>query len=443
MKIFIHHIFIFLFFLCQLSTKAEINSKPVKLIGNLKSKSFGHKKIHISSFYGTQLILLDSTVSDKNGTFKFQLKIPNQSGYYRLSIGSTNYTDIILSPGENPIIDFENGELKNWLQVKNSHENKAILESRIISKKADSKTTIYNELVKIANDYPNTFFSKTTLAYLPYEYFLPDTFSSPEKKIIHIQNHYFDKVDFSTNELMYSTLLPNIFMRYLENYTQYDEEGFKASVDIIMKKVSVNEDISAFTLDFLIQLFKKVGPEIILEYVIENYYFVNSCGDSKQFNQETIQIIKDYGNLSEGNIVPDFYYREFNWENNTFSDSTSIYKLCEKNKLVLLVFWSSHCQFCALKSIFWNELFDRYDKKGLEIIYISLDSEINDLTNGIREKKLNGKHVCDFNGWQGSIVQKLKINRTPYLVLLSNEGKIILKDKGDQQINSYLSNYLD
>lgn len=443
MKFLIHHILVFLFFLCQLSTKAEINSKPIKLIGHLNSKSFEHKKIYISSFYGTQLILIDSVISDKKGTFKFQLKIPDHPGYYRLSIETSNYTDIILSPKENPIFEFENGDLKNWLQVKNSNENKAILESRYISKKSDSKKNIYNELVKIANDYPNTFFSKTTLAYLPYEYFLQDTFSTPQQKINQIQNHYFDRIDFNSNVLLYSTLLPNIYMRYFENYTQYDEEGFKKSIDVIMKKVSVNEDINSFTLDFLINLFKKVGPDIILEYLIDNYYFNNSCGDLSKFNSETLQIIKDYGNLSEGNLVPNFYFREFNSQNNTFSDSISIHELCEKNKVVLVVFWSSYCQFCALKSVFWNELFDRYDKKGLEIIYVSLDSEINDLTNGIREKKLNGIHTCDFYGWQGSIVQKLKINRTPYLILLSNEGKIILKDKGDEQINSYLSNYLD
>jgi thiol-disulfide isomerase/thioredoxin len=413
------------------------NNKTI-IKGKFNNCRQNHSKIWIYSFHGTNLLPLDTTKINKNGTFEFDLVLPKHSGYYRISISKTNYIDVILTAEENPVFTFESCDLNNWTNIEGSLENKILLESKKLSLAKKGDTDLLKEIAILANKNNATFFSRTTLGYLPLLNIVPDTFETYVNKINYITEHYFDNVNFSNSDIINSTLLPNIYMRYLEQYTEYNEDGFKKSIDQILKHAQENEFVYTFSLDFLITLFKKTGPEIILEYIVENYYFKYSCGSNEDLSDETKKIIGSYSSLLTGSQMPDLKFLS----KGSSSDSLLLSGLFKKNKLTALIFWSSYCHYCEIKSPEWNKIYQNFKTKGLEILFISLDTDEISLEKGIREKKLDGIHTCDKKGWNGDMVEKLNVNRTPYIYLVSTDGKIILKDPSVEQLKTFIENYL-
>lgn len=395
------------------------------------------KKIIVSSFYGTTLVPVDTFTVKKNGTFAFNLILPNHPGYYRLSISDKNYTDVILKQNENPVIVFLNGNLKEWKSVKNSNENQAILNGHLLSKIKEEKNTYFRKLFDYCLNEPELYFSKTTLSYIPLNSILPDTFPNSQKRFDYVVEHYFDHVNFSDEAIIYSTLLPNIYMRYLENYTSYDEVGFKNTVDFFLSKASKNETVHSFTLDFLIRLFKKVGPEVIVEYLISQHLQTYGCIEETNLSQETKSIIEGYEKYIPGSKISDIAFMPLNPE----KDSVHLLEILKKNKLTCVIFWSSYCHFCDTKAENWKKIHNNYKKKGFEVIYISVDTDTDEWKKGIEQKGLNGIHVCDLLGWDSKNIKHFNVNRTPYVYLFSSNGTILLKDPQGDQLENYIMNF--
>jgi thiol-disulfide isomerase/thioredoxin len=96
-----------------------------------------------------------------------------------------------------------------------------------------------------------------------------------------------------------------------------------------------------------------------------------------------------------------------------------------KNKFILLEFWSSSCAPCRANNPNWKKIYAEYHQKGLEIVGISLDSNLSDWKNAIKNDGLPWINVSDLLGFNNIVAQNFLIDFIPLNILLDEKYSII------------------
>ncbi len=99
-----------------------------------------------------------------------------------------------------------------------------------------------------------------------------------------------------------------------------------------------------------------------------------------------------------------------------------------RGKVVLLDFWASWCMPCKQELPNVKRVYGKYNKKGFEIIAISLDNDGAAFTSFVKEQNLPWPQVFDGKGWMGGVGQRYAVNSIPATFLLDRSG--IIRQKG-------------
>jgi peroxiredoxin len=137
-----------------------------------------------------------------------------------------------------------------------------------------------------------------------------------------------------------------------------------------------------------------------------------------------------------GKTAPDFVQQS--------PDGKSIRLSDFRGKYVLLDFWASWCIPCRRDNPNLVKAYASFNKKGFEIIGISLDQEKNDWKSAIRQDGLNWVHVSDLKGWNNNVSRNLyKIKSVPANYLIDPKGIIIAKNLRGEQLMIKLKELFD
>lgn len=95
-----------------------------------------------------------------------------------------------------------------------------------------------------------------------------------------------------------------------------------------------------------------------------------------------------------------------------------------KGKVVLVEFWATWCSACrdTIKPL--GELNRAYKNQGLEIVSVSLDTDMKQLRNFARRYKMKWNHISDGKRWESPLVQEYGIPHIPTIFVLDREGNI-------------------
>lgn len=108
-------------------------------------------------------------------------------------------------------------------------------------------------------------------------------------------------------------------------------------------------------------------------------------------------------------------------QNKTFKLSDQV----RKQDYMLLDFWASWSRKSREENPELVKLYNKYNKKGFEIVSVSLDQDKALWERAIKEDKLLWTQVCDFKKWESPSAQTYMIKEVPSNVLIDREGKII------------------
>lgn len=162
---------------------------------------------------------------------------------------------------------------------------------------------------------------------------------------------------------------------------------------------------------------------------------VNDEEKNKENTIEMFDIISD--KLKQHSIGKEIHYQLFELNDFltlpvSFTQPDTIGQLIStesfKGNYLLVEFWASWCGPCRAENPNLKEVYNKYNKKGFEIIAVSLDTKKQNWINAIREDDLNWIHVSDLKGWKNEIAQKYVITSVPSNLLLDIDGNIIAKD---------------
>lgn len=98
-----------------------------------------------------------------------------------------------------------------------------------------------------------------------------------------------------------------------------------------------------------------------------------------------------------------------------------------RGKYVLIDFWASWCKPCRIENPNVKKVYAKYNKKGFEILGVSLDRSQDAWIAAIQQDGLPWKHVSDLAFWNNAAAQQYGVNSIPYTVLVDPEGRILAK----------------
>ena len=95
-----------------------------------------------------------------------------------------------------------------------------------------------------------------------------------------------------------------------------------------------------------------------------------------------------------------------------------------RGKVVLLDFWATWCMPCKVEMPNVIRIHKKFNKKGFEIIGISLDSDGQALERFVKANGIEWPQYFDGKGWQNDVAGKYRVRSIPATYLIDKKGKI-------------------
>lgn len=418
-----------------------------KIDGNVRN--LGMKRVFLMSLYGEKAPLIDSTVSDSAGRFRFTLGASRQPGVYRVQWSKEGLIDVIWNRAD---VGFSTSYARpeDSLVFTGSPENNINLDYSRLDRTNQSKLELLMPLVdyyptkdrfyagaaqemekiqKAQNDYLDSLirlypgYLAVRMAKVYRTPYLPASLSK-EERVSYLKQHYFDKVDFNDTALLHSMVFANKAISYLALYSnnrlaqkQLQSEFIKA-VTIILSAASVNPEVYKFLLDYLVGGFDKYHFDDVIEYIADNFQDPFSCED-QQRKTALQKKLETFKKIAIGRVAPEIEIPD--------TKGKPVKLSAVQSEFTLLVFWSSQCMHCTDMMPKLKAIYDKQKPKRYEVVTVSLDTSRSSWTDFLKEEKLNWINLSDLKGFMGKPADDYNIYATPTMFLLDREKKILSK----------------
>jgi peroxiredoxin len=105
-----------------------------------------------------------------------------------------------------------------------------------------------------------------------------------------------------------------------------------------------------------------------------------------------------------------------------------------KGKVLLLDFWATWCGPCKIDMPHVKKVYSKYNKKGFEIVGISLDRSREALDNYIAKNSITWPQYFDGKYWNNNVATQYGVKSIPATYLIDKKGKIRYKSLRGPQL---------
>ena len=340
---------------------------------------------------------IDSTILDESGNFSFSTPIPSY-GFYNVVVGKNNFATLILNTGDKGIsitgdardlgktYAVSGSDESNLFWEINQHEIASYEKRSAIRAKQDSIQQLFQYHLN-QNKNQQSIDSLSASMEAEFNQLHENDQSLMTDYISYIKGF----IDQHSNSLV-SIYAVSRLRPPLEYISYYEKVS-----DALNEKAIESDQVKKY--QTMVADMKKAMAE--------------------QMQREQAMAVNE-ANLAEGNAAPEF--------SGSTPDGNQIALSSLKGKIVLLDFWASWCKPCRIENPNVVKLYQKYSKKGFEILGVSLDETQDAWVKAIQQDGLTWKHCSDLKGWKSGIALKYNVNAIPATFLLDKEGKIIAKN---------------
>jgi peroxiredoxin len=414
---------------------------PVKLTGTMSAQKTG--KVFIWESFGRNVIKLDSAQL-LNGAFSFPER-DMELGIYMVGLNENNMCPVILNPAEKLVdVQFGSFKLESSMTSSGSRENqgwsaymqqepallKAIKDAKVGAAKTPEKKSEFEkqlaakekELLNLQNkmiaEYPGTQLAK-----------IMSWKQEPNRTDI---RKYWDNVDFGDVSITRSRVLSDRIESFMRLFSKGTDSGFYSCIEVVVERAKAHDAVLEFALNQMLVGFYESNMETVCMYIIDNYINGDACGDA-DLSSVVKNTAESIQRISVGNKPPNILLNDANGQ------PVDLYAMAAKKKYTLVLFWSSYCEHCKGEAPEVKACYDAWNKKGFEILGVSIDRSPEAWKAAIAERGFTFPNVCGMKDFQSPVAKDYRITRTPAFYLLNSKGEIVLKPKSIREVQSFLA----
>lgn len=427
----------------------------------VKIENYKDSTLLLAQIYGDEITVIDSLhPTNQKGIFKYSIPYGTPAGVYRIIADKKdnesfdvvyNGSNIFVrtsasSPGEQlKIIESKETRLyhrhqraEGYIRYKQSvieqmlekYPSSDPFYEKIENKYIRLQKERYDSAAAISSNYPGTFVAKIIkIGMVP----VKENLSDKSKWENYQKNHFFDYTDFSDAAILRSQALPNKILDFLGLYrkTSYtkaqQQEEFSKAVDTLIKYTQGNAEIFDFTINFLIDGFRRYEFNQLVDHIASQTEAALKCLNRERRNALKEKIQKSRI-ATPGTKAPDIHLPRIN------GDTVSLSHIGESKTLV--VFWASWCPHC-MRMLPELEKFYTDTGENLEILAVSLDTDRDEWRKAAK-KYPSWTHVSDLKGWDSSAADKYQVYGTPSFFLLDDNRKVLVRSGSLTEIKRYI-----
>ena len=112
-------------------------------------------------------------------------------------------------------------------------------------------------------------------------------------------------------------------------------------------------------------------------------------------------------------------------------------------KITLIDFWAAWCRPCRIENPNLVKLYKEMNSKGLEIVGVSLDRDMNSWRKAIEDDGLIWSQISNLQFWQDPIAKLYNISAIPAAFLIDSEGRILAKNLRGERLKEKVKELLN
>ena len=408
--------------------------------------SYSDSSIFLAQIYGDEINLLDTITTNQNGVFTHEIPYGTPKGVYRIILDreKNKFFDVVYNKNDIEVKSHfdhprERLTIIKSLETKLYHQYQRAegylnykeniidqildrypqndpfyseLENKYIALQAER----YDSARRIIKSYPKTFVATLiNTETVPFD----SSIRSREEWQRHQKTHFFDHTDLTDVSLLRSKVIPNKILAFLSlyrnsSYSKSKQElEFQKATDTLIKYTQANAEIFDFTINFLIDGFKRYEFNQLIAHIADQTEAALKC-INKERRDAMQKKIKQIRTVSPGSKAPNVSLPDIN------GDTVSLKSISKPN--ILVVFWASWCPHCIKMLPDLQSFYEKHND-SLEVYAISLDNQKSEWAKTAR--KYPWIHVSELNGWDSIPVEKYMVYGTPDFFLLDDNKRIV------------------
>jgi len=426
----------------------------------IEIKNYEDSTLLLAQIYGDEITVIDTIhQSARKGIFKYSIPYGTPTGVYRIIADKKNNQsfDVVFNDSDIFVLTSAS-HLREQLQVIESIDTRlyhrhqraegyirykqSVIDQML--EKYPSNDPFYEKIenkyirlqkerhdsaIAITSNYPDTFVAKIIkTGMVPVNKNLANRSGWENYR----KKHFFDYTSLSDAGILRSQALPNKILDFLGLYrkTSYNkaqqQAEFSKAVDTLIKYTQGNAEIFDFTINFLIDGFRRYEFNQLVDHIASQTEEALKCLNSERRNAVK-EKIQESQVATPGTKAPDIQLPGINGDTVRLKDFNG--------SMTLAVFWASWCPHCMRMLPELQKFYSQTDA-NLQVFAVSLDTDRDEWQKAA--KKYPWTHVSDLKGWDSSAADKYQVYGTPSFFLLDGNRKVLVRSGSLTEIKRYI-----
>ena len=125
----------------------------------------------------------------------------------------------------------------------------------------------------------------------------------------------------------------------------------------------------------------------------------------------------------------------------TSDSKAALSSFVSDNKLTLLDFWATWCTPCMNELPYMKAAYEKYASKGFQIVSVSVDEDINEWKNTVREQGMTWPQMWNGEEIENSPAAMYAVRAIPSTFLIDADGTIIGRNLRGEELDAALEDY--
>lgn len=242
---------------------------------------------------------------------------------------------------------------------------------------------------------------------------------------------YWDDVDFHDTTLVSSQTMADKLVAFFYSFTDGDEQRFDslsiAGLGVLLDKAKVNMRMYEYILDFALNGYSSMGRDKVTDYLL-NYPQLAEGEITMEEGLRLDSISEPYQKVRVGAKAPDV--------SAVSVDGIDYHLYDSKAKHIIVVFWSTDCEYCHEFLVQIRKHLDL--KSDFELVTFALADNNEEVCRSVKKMRLPGYHFYDGLRWDSKAFLDYHVTSTPTVFVLDENKDIVAKPYDWKELKYWL-----